>query len=375
MFRIENTASHIVIKLLFFKISIIKKFDNCIAIIDPGGIGDYILHRPYFKYFKQSPVFKNNKLIFIGREVYNNFVKVYDPEIFFDILEYDCRDKKKLKKELSKYKFKSLIHLQTMCGAIAYSHAKSERMDFIKSFKVKTKIANVIKNSNFNKNNEKYLKTIYNKFIFTLENSFETERLREFYEKLLEIKIPKEDITLKPVISFAQKYICISPVSVGENRNYSTENWVKIFNFLIENLPENINILVLGSKREETEINDIIYNLKQTDKIINLTNLIDVALVPSVIKNAEFLLSIETGTVHIAQAVGVKSICLSSGGFYGRFLPYKNNLTEYIFPDKFDEILKSGDNERISDFYDYEKNFKTSDIAPEKVINVLKKYI
>ena len=370
----KNNYFNNVINFLFFKITFKEKYKNCVAIVDPGGIGDYILHRKYFKFFKESPEYKNKKLIFFGRKMYLNMFKNYDSDVFFDVIAYDSTDKKELKKEISKYKFDTLIHLQTMCNAIAYPHAKNERIDFIKKFRAKNKIVNVIKNHFYNDKNEKYLKTIYNKIIFTEEELFENERLRILYEKLLNIKIPHQNNELKPIIDFSKEYACISLASVGDNRNYNADSWAKIINFIIRN-NSSLNLVILGSHREEDEINNVLSKINKTERIINLTTLIDITIVPAILKNAKFLLSIETGTVHIAQSVGCKSICLSSGGFYGRFLPYHNNLTEYIFPDEFDNVLNSHDKNLISSFYDYERTFKTSDINPDKVINVLKKYI
>ena len=371
----KNNLTQTRINLFLFKTTLKNKLQNCVAIVDPGGIGDYILHRQYFKYFKQSPEYKNKNLIYFGREQYNNMVKHYDSDVFSEIFAYDCIDKKELRKQLSYYKFDSLIHLQTMCGAIAYSQAKSERMDFIKGFKVKTKIANAIMNDYYDNKAEKYLKSIYSQIIFTNEETFEPERLRTLYEKLLGIKIEQENTKLSPIFDFSQKYICISLASVGEYRNYSIEGWVKILKYLTTNLQESYKIVILGTKREEDIINTILLHFDKSEKIINLTGLIDITLIPSIIKNAQWLLSIETGTVHIAQAVNCKTICLSSGGFYGRFLPYTNGLTEYIFPDSFDEIIKDENQELLSKYYDYERTHKTSDINPDKVIKVLKKYI
>ena len=47
----------------------------------------------------------------------------------------------------------------------------------------------------------------------------------------------------------------------------------------------------------------------------------------TLIKKAQFMVSNDTGSVHIAAAVGTPVICILGGGHYGRFLPYQVEKT------------------------------------------------
>ena len=39
-----------------------KKISNCLAVISPDGIGDYMFIRQFFKYIKESPKYKDKYL-------------------------------------------------------------------------------------------------------------------------------------------------------------------------------------------------------------------------------------------------------------------------------------------------------------------------
>jgi ADP-heptose:LPS heptosyltransferase len=57
----------------------------------------------------------------------------------------------------------------------------------------------------------------------------------------------------------------------------------------------------------------------ESDVLAGKTNLRELA---SVTSRAQICIGNETGTLHIAAAVGVPVVCLLGGGHYGRFFPY-----------------------------------------------------
>ena len=61
IFSITNKDKHKVITFLFVKMKfkMAARPKPCVVVVDPGGIGDYMFCRPYFKYIKQSPKYKN----------------------------------------------------------------------------------------------------------------------------------------------------------------------------------------------------------------------------------------------------------------------------------------------------------------------------
>ena len=48
----------------------------------------------------------------------------------------------------------------------------------------------------------------------------------------------------------------------------------------------------------------------------------------AVLAGAEVLIGNETSAIHIAAAVGTRSVCLLGGGHYGRFAPYQPEVLD-----------------------------------------------
>ena len=108
----------------------------------------------------------------------------------------------------------------------------------------------------------------------------------------------------------------------------------------------------------------------------NIAGLTDISLLPSILKNAEFLIGLESGNVHIAESVNCRAICLSNGAYYKRFHPYPDNkLITYIYPNEFDNYLKESNDDRLSKFYDPNFEYNMNDIPSQKVIKVIDKYL
>ena len=68
-----------------------KEKDKYLLLIEPGGIGDYIFCRPFFKYFKESLKYKDYKIIYLAKDIYADFVSTFDGEYFDKIIAYNTK--------------------------------------------------------------------------------------------------------------------------------------------------------------------------------------------------------------------------------------------------------------------------------------------
>lgn len=373
----SNLCNKVKISLLGIKLTFTiqkkkNKIKSCVAVIDCGGIGDYMMCRPYFKYLKQSPKFKGAYFIYLCKDAYKEMTKIYDKDIFNEVIPYD-KNYKKIKKELNKkYEIDTLINIYGLSKGNGFRGWK-KRYNLIKNLNIKNKIADVtIDNKEDLKN--KNLK-IYNTLILTEPNVFDLERRRQFFSKLTGVSIPQINKKIVPFFDFQKDYICISPYTNTRKRDYDNKKWIEILNYLIENTGKDIQIVLLGGKNDRIEIDLIFKNLKSNNKCINLSGLIDASLLPSILKNAKCLISMETGTVHIAESVNCPTLCISCGAYYGKMLPYKNPNIHYVFPDKFEELLLKNNPNMLKDFYQANWTFSAKDILSEKVINYINKYL
>lgn len=368
IFKISQEKEHTIFKFLFFKL----KFKNkkiCTVIYEPGGIGDYMISKRYFEYFRKSKKFKNKYLIYITKSQFVNITNEFNNNIFDEIWGFNLNDTKSFKQKIQPYTVETLVFLPPLAEYNNYS-IKNNRKNIIKLIKPKKTIVDVLIGKNIDtKKIEKQYHPIYSK-----EHLFETDRKKIFFENLLDLKIPNKQTKNKQLLNLKKKYICISLRTNDSRRNYNKKNWIDVINHINDTTTEEYQILFIGSNTDYDYTEKIIKSLTNNEKCINLCGRIDLSLIPSFLSNAEFLLTPETGTVHIAHSVGCQVICLSTGSCYGRYLPYKENV-EYIFPEEFQNLIKQNQKEILSNFYKINFKYSMDSIRPKDVIKIINKYI
>lgn len=259
---------------------------------------------------------------------------------------------------------------------ISVNRLSGEKDVILKKFKCKTKTVGCFGDSKFRKNSrllEKYFTNISNVNGF----KFYSEELKELYTKMFEIDIPLEERTLPLTINLRKKHIAIATYAADPRRIYPAEYWVKILNYILDKIDNSTELLFLGSgsSLENEYIDNIISKLKYPEKCINSSGYLNTCALTSILSHCKFLLSVETGTVHCAKGAGCECICICNGQAYGRFLPYKNGV-KYIFPDSFEEKMKNPTYEfKLNVFDSCNYNISISEILPEKVIEVVEKYL
>ena len=351
-----------------------RKKEKAILIIEPGGIGDYLFCRPYFKYLKECEKYKNMKFIYLAKDVYKDFTETFDRQYFDEIISYNGNKflnnkhyKKYILSEINKYKIATLINLR--CVDTAKEQDWKPRLQIIKSVNAKEKITDIINNEGYKFKHEK----LYTKIIKTnTKTDFELERRRKFFENLTGIEIPPNDINLSyEILEPDTNYIAISIIALDKRRKYKDEYWKTILDNITQNCDLNTKLLFLGAPNDKKAIDKLINTLEAPDKCLNFAGSVNISQLPNLLSKCKFLLSVETGTVHIAHAVNLKTICISNGSFYNRFQPYEN--IDYIYPQEFLKELNSSKS-GLEKFYGYNK-YSTDSINPQDVINTLQKYL
>lgn len=367
IFSVTNKKEYKIISILFFKFKFKRKLKTpTLVLIEPGGIGDYMFCRPFFKYIKLSPKFKNHKIILVTKDIYRDMSMCYDGMYFDKIVGYNTRNYKKIIKELNNYNVCTLINLR--CVVFEEKQDWYIRYNIANGIRAKEKIISIL-----NVKNEEFKKLgqfkIYNKIIFSNNALFELERRREFFENILNIPIALESKEISQIYNVNKKHIAVSIMAIDKGRQYSLDKWITILNHIIDNTSSDTEILFLGIESEFKMIQKLIDNLKDNSRCTNIAGKIPISILPLVLEKCSFLLSVETGTVHIAESVGCKTICLCNGSFYGRFQPYINGLVKYVYPREFLSFLEKNKNtSAMLDFYGFNPQFLTETILESDVI-------
>jgi ADP-heptose:LPS heptosyltransferase len=107
--------------------------------------------------------------------------------------------------------------------------------------------------------------------------------------------------------------------------------------------------------------------------LLDLTGKTDLVQMLTVLKNAACLISVDTGSVHLAAAVQCPVFAIFNGRHYGRFAPYPKEIASRlypVYPDEIDELLKKNipfDTDTVA--MDLVKK-----VPPEKLIAVIDRY-
>lgn len=377
IFSITNNKNKKVITILGHKFEYdIPK--PVVVVLDPGGIGDYMLTRPYFKYFKQSPKYKGCKFVFVARKMYRDMLDCYDWKCFNKVVDYQGRkflyDKVYQKEILDKIqanpRIKAVINLRSV--TVFESEDAAARNLLSQKIKAKEKIITAIDLDN-KVNEDPQFKPYTKVFTINSDEHDELENRRILMEKILEMPIPKETMSIDPMAAFERSYITISMLT-KPGRAYPEEKWIQVINYLTENTPDDFTIMFLGSAGERKEIKEFIKKLDNKEKCMNIAGRIPISIVPFLLKNSKLLISIESGNVHIAHCVNAKTVCLCNGSHYRRFQPYNDENIKYVYPREFSESLKTATPEMLKKYY-ISPGFLTADIEVEDVIDAINSFI
>ncbi len=202
------------------------------------------------------------------------------------------------------------------------------------------------------------------------ENIFEFYRNKEFFENLLarELEIENSGIDpakLKTYDGLPEKYCVIFPGANDPKRRWNTGNFAEICEYLIKGY--NLSVVIPLSASEK-HIVDEISGIVKNDRVIDLSGEATLSELAQIIAGCEIVISNDTAAVHFAAAVKKKFLCITSGLYYGRFLPYPESIFsdgEYIFPQ---EIAKNLKNKKLLvDNYRFSSDLDINSISAKQV--------
>jgi ADP-heptose:LPS heptosyltransferase len=215
---------------------------------------------------------------------------------------------------------------------------------------------------------------MYTKLVPSIEKCmFEFYRNRELFNYVLgkEVKIEAPYIR-RPALSEEKrnKHILIFPGAGDEIRKWSVTNYKQLSKELqdIYKLP----ILVCGPANERNMGDRIAVG--QEDKVVNTVGKYNLEETLNIVQSAKFVVTGDTGAMHIALALGTPAVCISNGNFYQRFCPYPGAMHKpltVVYSDEFEKLVQNNpDAVRCAG-----SNADVNAISVDKVITAMKNNI
>lgn len=345
MKNIKNSIASFIYKLLIILVKILPatKGDKHLLIVKLDEIGDYMLFRKFLKYLRTSDQYRGYKITLLGNAAWKSIFDMYDSDTVDASIWIT---KKKLNSDLV-YRFSVLRQVRNLKtsdvinGIFSRSFALDDGFSLVATGS--TKIA--MKGDNVNKG--KYAINIDSVIYNTLldsgdEKLFDSVRNANFVSQIIKVKsLPIDSmVDAKHIYPPIKTPYCVIFIGAGNpERKWPVDCFLESIEYAWSkyNL---IPVICGGGQLDQKQADEI--DQKFSGKAINLANKTTLPEFMDVLSNAKFMISVDTGPLHMGMAVGCNVIGLYSGKFYQRYSPYPNwgkNRLYPVYPDFVDKLI------------------------------------
>ena len=296
-----------------------------LLIIKPDSIGDFVIFSGYLKYIRKY--FSDYEILMVVRNTVKDIAlmdKSVDEVISFDRTKFEKDRKYSLSfiTELKNLKAEIVLHpvfsrdiigdfLSLNSGAKKVFGFKGDSLNMLWDIKL---------------GNDKKYDVLVN---IPKNVKLEIKRLAYFlkyFDKNMPSFVLPEDYANNNIIGIAKKllknlnvngnFIAVSPFPSSSIRSWPLKKWQAVFNYF-----GNERFIILGSEKDK-HLADYLKNNAWMKNVYSLCGETGLPEIYGILKLSKLHLCVETSLLHIATAVGKKSVCIAGGGHYGRFFPY-----------------------------------------------------
>lgn len=354
------------------KLSSTRIRPKTLLIIKTNEIGDYILWRNFLPVIKNAERFKEYEITLLGniawKNLYNDLDSI-DNTIWVDKKKFD-------KSILYRYKFLKSVRALGFETLVNVVISRCKRFDdaFVIVQNKTFKIGSTSDRTNVADFEVGYDEGLYDELINCDEAVFEFDKNRLLTEKLLGINLADLPLTLSlkhpgnlsPDLQ-QSNYFVVFTGSSRANKLWPTEYFAKVTEYLVSTYK--MTPVACGSMDDLEYVEKFI--TAYGGEVINKCGQTSLSEFANILKHAKLLLSVDTGSVHIAAAMGCPVYAIFSGIHLGRFAPYPKNVSSSvyaIYPNEVDEDITAGNYRK----YQFSSPFPYSSVTAEKVIASIK---
>lgn len=350
-----------------------------LLIVKTDEIGDFILWHNFLRELISADRFQYYEIHFCGNE---SWKKLFEQLYPFAVQKTYWLSKMHFKKDmLYRYTFLKKIYREHYTCVINAIYSRDKTYD--DAIVLAAKAAQVI-GMNSNRENLRSYQAGYDTGLYTTlfdhpqKPLFELYRNRLFTEFIIQKKSVVTDTKVDPCklppasgSKMPPNYFVVFPGSRNPARVWPTAFFIEVSNYLFGQY--GWTAVVCGSR------GDAIYTqtflASYTHAATDLTAKTSLPELMHVLKNARCLLSVDTGSVHLAAAVGCTVFGVFNGSQYGRFAPYPREVAENmyaIYPDAVEEETKN--KKTVQEKYELVVPISYSEVSPQKMIQKIQSH-
>ena len=370
MKNIKNIFAQIAYLLVLKLVKLIsaRAGNKHLLLIKTDEIGDYVLMHHYLHYFKTLPKYQHHKITLVGNKAWQPIFEYFDKFTVDDVI---WLNKKEFKKNM-RYRFSFLKTIRKLHITDVINLIFSRSLNFDDAIAYVATGNNKIAMVGDTTNNAG--KNIYTSIIDAGDITlFDAVRNRNFIGKILHtttLPIATQFAITQPLIEpITEKYFVLFMGAGNPERKWGRDNFIQTAQFLSTNY--GLTPVICGGPEDKQD--GATFMEKYGNKANNICGNTTLLQIMGLLHKAEFLISVDTGILHIAAAVGCAVIGLYSGKFYGRFAPYPQAISKQfypVYPDFVDEMIANNN----SVLYDTSlmKNDTIKMIPAGKVLAIIK---
>ena len=354
-----------------------KTGNRVLLLIKTDEIGDYMLFRHQLAAFRESAHFSDHRIILVGNKIFKPLFDAYDSDRVDEVIWVE---KKKFRVHM-RYRFGLLRQIRRAGASTAINavYTRSFRYDDLFAAVSSAPVCIAMDSHNaLTTPLERWLtpKIIYSSLLYTgAETEFDAVRNAVFVEKILEkscaaaVSVPAVP-SLAAGISLPPAFFVIFPGSGLPEKKWSAENFAVVARHLAERYQ--LTAVIGGSKADGPD--GQAFQMCYGAPVLDLTGKTSLREFLGVLSKATCLVSVDTGSVHLAAAVGCPVFALFSGIHYGRFAPYPPGLAgdfHAVYPDATDEMIRAGGRQA----FQHVQVDLIKSIPPEKLLAVIDAFL
>lgn len=341
-----------------------------ILIVKTDEIGDYLLWRNFASYYKTSPRFEGYKITLCGNKAWKNLYEAFDSSCFDEVI---WLDKQLFKSNMPyRYRFLKKINSEKFEIVINTIYSRCLRIDdsIVIAANAKTNIGMPANDNNVLSFERGYDKNLY-QFLADLpiENLFDFYRNKLFTAFATSQTIPGTPLTFDKAqierrSTLPENYFVVFPGSNKPDRIWQSSNFKLVAEHIHKNYGFHIVICGAESDLKYAESLTQVLKIPFTD-LCGKTNLKEFL---EVLAYAKGILSIDTGSVHLAATVQCPVFGIFNGSQYGRFAPYPPEIFKNFFSIYSDAVEMDISNSNFEK-YRYLSPVNYDEVSAKKVID------
>lgn len=358
------------------RIGSVEGGSNRALVVRLDEIGDYMLWRPVMRHMLSAKMLEGKEITLCGNASWRSLYEQLDGECFHSVIWID---KKRFKKDLwHRYQVLKKLNSSRFDVVINPTFSRDKRNDdaMVQAARGKQVFGMEANKENLRQYEKGYDKGIYTHLFSGPEGViFELFRNRLMAEyvagsKMKDISWQISSQRLPPVdVILPDKYLVIFPGSRSARRIWPSGYFAEVARYCQQQF--DWEVVLCGGPGDIGYANA--FKESFPGKVIDLTGATRLSQLLTILKGAQWLVTVDTGSVHLAAAVGCPVSGIFNGSQYGRFAPYPKELTQTIHAIYPNEIKMDLQNPTIiRNQYTFTVDVPYEWVQPAQVIETIK---